>query len=180
MGRRLAYTLRERRAMCNTRYGWRPTNDWGSGRLPCPYAEGDIIQVGADCPAVAAQIDSKWSNDPETGRPTAANGKGYRRLPGGPGLYVAAYCTSIGEGDDWYIRLRSHDLLYCDRLHIIDGGRDGATNFMADTITVDTPDPDGLRTREMMLHAGWTFEKAKAAAGPCACCGCPTNGVHDR
>lgn len=133
------FTVRERRhfAARQTKYGHRPVNDWGSGDLPAPYAEGDLLL-----------LPEGVEND---------------RLYGmGPGYFVVSAAFSIDEGDAWYFRVTNNDERGSDRLHVAWAARssfEDDCNWMADFALVKTADPDGLEQREALLEAGWTWEK---------------------
>jgi hypothetical protein len=139
-------TKREwRRLARGARFGHRPTNEWGSGDLPAPYAEGDLLWLA---------------------QPTVERLYGM----GQPGWYVVVYATSIDEGDAWYFRVTNDPEGCSDRLHVIfstRSGLNGDADWMAPFELVETLDPDGLAERERLLAAGWTFERPAR----CATCG---------
>ena len=134
--------------------GYRPTNNWGDGDLPAPYAEGDVIDV----PEGARALERMQT---------------YGTM--GPGRYKVVYATSIDQGDAWYFRLGKKltgDDPVSDRLHVAyndrteyDWGHD--VNWLDGCTLVRTADPDGLARREQMLADGWTYERSKR---------CPTCG----
>lgn len=128
----------------------RPTNAWGAGDLPAPYAEGDIIDV-------------------------PAGAKALERMHGmPPGRYKVVYATSIDEGDAWYFRLgkwltKGHA---SDRLHVGFAGRSewGPTedvNWLEGCTLIRTNDPEGLALRGRMLADGWTYTPPRK----CKTCG---------
>ncbi len=148
MTARLPYTKRERRAVAHP-YGHRPTNDWGSGNLPAPWAQGDIIDVPEGSPALADGWD--------------------------PGPFVVCYVTSIDEGDGWYVRLWLPADTYrvSDRLHIWHAARSTFgkdRDALAGCTLIDTADPDGLALRERMLADGGK----PTLPARCPTCGAPT------
>lgn len=144
--RRKPFTIRERRRMCQN-FDSRPTNNWGSGDLPAPFCEGDIVRLVGEVPD---------------------EGDGWPRLRGQRGpLFVVSYACSVGEGDDWYFRVEDGTLdgYGSDRLHVFDGGKQ--MNWMEPFELVETRDPEGLRLREQMLAEGWRYEPPPT----CAACG---------
>lgn len=140
MSARKPFTKRERERATQGGLGRRPTNDWDSGDLPAPWAEGDVLHL-ADV----------GDND---------------RLRGmGPGHYVVTYATSIDEGDAWYFRVWNGESEWgSDRLHVVFPERcapkswaSEPCNYMAGFDLVETADPDGLARRERMIAGGWAF-----------------------
>ena len=150
MSARKPFTKRQRDRATQSGFGYRATNDWGSGDLPAPWAEGDVIHLAAD-----AEVP-----EPD-------------RLCGmGPGYFVVTYGPSIGEGDEWYFRVwdgsESHG---SDRLHVAYAGRsdwgEHCCDFMASFTLVETADPEGLAKRERMLAEGWQYDPTPV----CSSCG---------
>lgn len=142
------YTMAERRRMSQHEFGHRPTNDWGSGDLPSPWAAGDVVEV-ADGSVALQRMD---------GRPA--------------GLYVVGTVFSIDEGDAWYVRLDDGDRSWTSgRLHIAFPDRSTWTNpidWTEGVTLVDTGDPDGLADRRRMIDAGWGLV---CSSSPCSRCG---------
>jgi hypothetical protein len=140
-------TRRERRRWAE-HWGNRPVNDWGSGDLPAPWAEGDLAH---------------WSGDPPNDRLRGME----------PGYFVVHYATSIDEGDAWYFRVANgSEYRGSDRLHVVYAARstwDEDIDWMAGFELVDTSDPEGLAKREAMLRDGWTFQPPRT---------CPTCGSY--
>lgn len=129
------FSVKKRRQMSRQYgYGHRPTNDWGSGDLPAPWAEGDLVFLPED-------VD----ND---------------RLRGmGWGFFVVANVFSIDEGDAWYCRVTNNLRWASDRLHIAWSERcswDEDVDWMAGFELVESADPEGLAKRKELLAAGWT------------------------
>ena len=149
--KKLPFTQRQRRKLCcQYGYGHRERNNWNSGDLPAPYAEGDIVY----CTEVNDRIARC---DPKS--PTAVE----------PGYFVVAAGFSIDEGDAWYFRV-SRDGEISDRLPVIYKDRstlDVDANWMSIFTLVETSDPAGLAEREQLLAAGWEFPAPKK---------CPTCG----
>ena len=149
--RRKPFTKRERHRWTQNGLGYRPTNNWGEGDLPAPWAEGDVVEL----------ID-----------PVPDEGDGYPRLRGltGP-FFVVVYATSIDEGDGWYFRVRDGgDGYSSDRLHVVCAERsewDTSVDWMAPFRLVDPADPEGLALREQMIADGWTY----TAPRRCESCG---------
>jgi len=119
--------------------GWRPTNSWGDGNLPAPFAVGDVIDVPDDNPGVLA-------------------GRFYH---GGRWRITAAF--SISEGDDWYFRaspMRENKTTdwatISDRLHVLPD-----QNYLSDVTLVSTYDEEGLKLREEILKE-WSLSKQQA------------------
>ena len=116
----------------------RPTNNWGDGDLPAPYAPGDIIHV-------------------------PAGAKALQRMHGiGPGDWPVESVWSIDEGDAWYVRLTGRvgrRKQTSDRLHVAYAGRSSmpAVDWLEGCTLVITSDIEGLARRERMLAAGWTM-----------------------
>ena len=142
MSARKAFTQRQRRTLSTQNgygYGHRPRTEWGAGDLPGPYAEGDVLWL----PEEGAHVE---------------------RMRGVSSGYVVACCAfSIGEGDEWYMRVSDGRCVDAsDRLHVIPG-----CDFLADAVLVETSDPDGLALRERMLSDGWTY----TAPAKCPTCG---------
>lgn len=134
------FTKRDRRQLC-TQYGYghRPKNNWGSGDLPGPYAEGDIIEVHEGAKALG-------------------------RLDCGPGFFVVCAAFSIDSGDAWYMRLRSTARDTSDRLHVAYAGRcdwdeEDCVDWLEGCSLIDTADPDGLAKRTALLESGWAYER---------------------
>jgi hypothetical protein len=134
--RRLPFTDRQRRRLARqTGYGHRPVNEWGSGDLPAPYAEGDMLYLPVDAT--------------------------FERLHDmGPGYFVVTCAFSIDDGDAWYFRVSNDVKQYrsSDRLHVAFAERstwDHDCDYMAPFELVDTADPDGLELRERMLKNEW-------------------------
>lgn len=152
MGKRLPFTKAERRAICQD-FGLRPVNDWGSGDLPAPFAQGDLVEL----------VDT-----------TADLGR-LREVPVRR-LYVVAYACSIDEGDAWYFRVGCYvdgeDWgRVSDRLHVAYPERstwEEPVDWMAPFRLVETVDPAGLELREKLLRDGWSFE---AQWSKCPTCG---------
>jgi hypothetical protein len=142
MAKRLPFNKRERHRATQHGLGYRPTNNWGDGDLPAPWAEGDILL-----------LPDGFTND---------------RLRGmGPGYFVVAYATSIDEGDAWYFRVWDcKNDARSDRLHVAYSERCSAAqwpddlNWMASFELVDTADPEGLAERGRLLAAGWALTDA--------------------
>lgn len=124
---RLPFNLRDRKRLSTqSGYGFRPRNNWGSGDLPAPFAEGDIVERVSDV------ADDRL------------------RDQAGP-FFVVSCAFSIDEGDEWYFRVRDGSTPWgSDRLHVLP-----TADYMAAFSLVDTSDPDGLALREMMLAEGW-------------------------
>jgi hypothetical protein len=117
-------------------FGSRPVNNWGSGDLPAPFAEGDLLW-----------LEDVYDVDRMRGM-------------GEPGHYVVTYATSIDEGDAWYFRVTNDPDNSSDRLHVAYAERsdfDEDHDWMAPFVLVETSDPDGLALRERMLADGWTY-----------------------
>lgn len=138
------FTKRARKRM-STQYGFghRPTNNWGEGDLPAPFAEGDLLR-----------LDEAFPPDPESG---------YNRLVtrgmGEPGFYVVCCVFSIDKGDAWYCRVTQGEQ-GSDRLHVAFAERcswDEDVNWMFPFTLVDSADPEGLAERERLLAAGWSY-----------------------
>lgn len=145
MGKRKPFTLRERRAMCQS-FGHRPRNNWGSGDLPAAWCEGDLVELVGEVPKDRG---------------------GYDRLRGMSGpLFVVTYATSIGEGDEWYYRVSdaADRRVGSDRLHVIPSEE---IDFTAPFRLVETVDPEGLAEREERIAAGWSYVPPER----CAACG---------
>jgi len=125
------FTKRLRHDLTQNGSGHRPTNNWGEGTLPAPWAEGDIVRVDAGAKAL-------------------------ERMNGmGPGVYVISYATSIHEGDAWYFRVTDGGR-GSDRLHVwTDAWVEEPEDWMAGVTLVETDDPDGLAKRVRMLNEGW-------------------------
>lgn len=133
--RRKPFTQRERKKWSQD-YGHRYVNNWGSGDLPAPFCAGDIVEL----------IEPMPDDD-----------DGDNRLRGQKGpLFVVTYGPSVGEGDDWYFRVRDGSREGgSDRLHVFEGG--AGINYMAPFRLVETVDPEGLAERERLLAAGWSY-----------------------
>lgn len=123
----------------------RPRSEWGSGDLPAPYAEGDVIDV------------------PEGARCLQPDDDGEARVRTGPGRYVVTFATSIGGGDEWYFRIdperpKRRQRRSSDRLHVVYADRSDAAadiNYLEGTRLVRTVDPEGLSRRQLLLAANW-------------------------
>lgn len=145
------FNKRERRRLCyQAGFGFRERNDWNSGDLPAPYAEGDLLWL--------------------------PQGKEHARLHGlGWGYFVVCAGFSIDEGDAWYFRVSNGSDRNSDRLHVAFAERctwDESVNWMIEFELIDTADPEGLALRKQMLSAGWE--------GPPPVRKCPTCGAIDR
>lgn len=127
----------------NNGEGHRSVCDWGSGDLPAPYAEGDLIDV------------------PE-------GAKALERMHGmGPGRYVVTYCASIDEGDAWFARItparrmgKGEQREWSDRLHVAWASRSTWAedhDWLAGCTLMQTADLEGLELRKQMLAEGWTM-----------------------
>lgn len=127
----------------NNGEGHRSVCDWGSGDLPAPYAEGDLIDV------------------PE-------GAKALERMHGmGPGRYLVTYCASIDEGDAWFVRItparrmrKGEQREWSDRLHLAWAPRSTWTedhDWLAGCTLVETVDPAGLARRAKLIVAGWSM-----------------------
>lgn len=134
-----AFTKRERTRLTQHRFAHRPTNNWGDGDLPAPWAAGDIVQLfDSDAP----RLETKQ-----------------------PGFYVVCTAFSIDEGDGWYFRICGRDDLggmnwedrCSNRLHVFYGYEEGNIDYMAPFKLIETGDPDGLARRARMLAEGWTL-----------------------
>lgn len=141
MGRRVLTTRRDRaRRMYQSGYGTRPYSNCGVGDIRAPYAEGDVVNIPAGAPAFThGRIPHGWSPNPGQCK---------------PGLYRVVSVFSIGEGDDWYLRVcpiidgETVDNV-SDRIHIIPGDCDWSEGWEL----VETADPDGLAERHTALTA---------------------------
>ncbi len=136
-GKRRPFTKHERHRWAQNGIGHRAVNNWGSGDLPAPFAEGDVVRWdGTPCERLRGQV--------------------------GP-LFVVTYCCSIDDGDAWYARVYDGTGEFgSDRLHIAWADRsthDEDCNYMASFTLVESADPEGLALREQMLADGWTFQK---------------------
>lgn len=143
MAKRKPFTKRERSYRLNSRFGYRSTNEWGSGDLPAPYAEGDVLLLTPE--AHAAMSDEQRS-----------------RLRGqGPGYFIVTYAPSIDEGDVWYVRVWNGEAhTGSDRMHMAFTERsvwDHPCNYMEGFELVETADPEGLAERERLIAEGWEF-----------------------
>ncbi len=104
------------------RFGFRARSDWGDGDELSELAEGDIVHVPADCPAVTeGRLPHGWSHDPDAWS-----------LPGN----CRVVCVfSIGEDAAWYYRVAPmHGRVtvwseHSDRLHVIPGQCDFTEGF---------------------------------------------------
>lgn len=125
------FSVRQRRQMSKQYgYGHRPTNNWGSGDLPAPWAEGDLVYL-------------------------AERGENDRLYDMGPGYFVVTCAFSVDEGDGWYFRVwNGLSRRRSDRLHVFAGDVD----YMARFELVQSSDPEGLAKRKAMLEAGWQPE----------------------
>ena len=138
--KRKPFTKRERDRMTqNVGIGYRPKNGWGSGDLPAPFAEGDVVRLV---------------------------GGRHERLDDMTGpFFVVVYATSIDEGDAWYFRVSDDpdpDGRCSGRLHVAFADRagqgwDGDVDWMSCFELVETADPDGLLERSKLLVEGWSF-----------------------
>lgn len=141
------FTKKFMKRTCQT-FGNRPTNNWGSGDLPAPWCEGDVIELVGERPE--------------------------RRLLDLTGtMFVVSYATSIDEGDAWYFRVANESSdRGSDRLHVAYSERstwDEDCDYMAAFRLVQTVDPEGLALRQRMLADGWeTLLHVR----------CPTCGTH--
>lgn len=136
-----------RRGLQHERFGARPVNEWGSGDLPAPYAEGDLLLIPADCPGITDG-----------------------RISTGPGLYVIYCVFSVDDGDAWYMRAtRPENDRGSDRLHVAWADRScwaEDCDYLAGAVLLDTADADGLAKRNRMLANGWMPRRR-----PCPACG---------
>jgi len=130
-------TVKQRRKMCRQAgYGHREVSNWGSGDLPAPFAEGDLLWLPDGLPAPRM------------------------RGMGAPGWYVVAAGFSIDEGDAWYFRVTNDRDNCSDRLHVAYADRsdfDEDLDWMTPFELVDTADPEGLAERERLLADGWSY-----------------------
>jgi hypothetical protein len=132
---RKPFTLKQRRRIAQD-FDYRPVNNWGSGDLPAPWCQGDVVRL----PEIKHNERMEWL----TGE-----------------FFVVAYVCSIDEGDAWYCRLGDGDWV-SDRLHIAYADRASETwekdiDWMAGVELVETRDPEGLALREQMLADGWSY-----------------------
>ena len=134
-------TMRERRTQ-SSNFGHRPTNAWGEGDLPAPWAEGDVIRLPADPTPDQATRFSIYGAPWEAG-----------------GIAIVSYAASIDDGDAWYFRIEvPGDYVRSDRLHVAWASRstfDADMDFLAGATLVDTADPAGLAVRCRLLADGW-------------------------
>lgn len=146
------FTKRERQRLVQYKVGHRMTNAWGSGDLPAPFAEGDVVLLTAEALSAAPiEFRERMSG---YGDPYDVE----------PGHYVVTYGPSVDEGDGWYFRVENGtDRGRSGRLHVAYDGRvaggwiDPLPDFMAPFELVETADPEGLAKRERMLAAGWSL-----------------------
>jgi hypothetical protein len=125
----VSFTQRERKRLCRQNgYGYRPRSGWGSGDLPAPWAEGDLVKRISDA------ADDRLGN---------INTMTYDE-------FVVAAVFSIDDGDEWYCRVAAANGEVSDRLHVISD----STDYMAAFELIDTADPKGLALREKMLADG--------------------------
>jgi hypothetical protein len=127
-------------------YGRRPTNNWGHGNLPAPFAIGDLVEMTAN-----------------------ANTSRMRGMTE-PGLYVVLSAWSIDEGDAWYFRVTNDKLNASDRHHVAHAERstwDKPVDWMAGFRLIETADPDGLAKREALIAAGWSMPDCGSHERPC-------------
>ena len=154
MSERKPFTMRERRAACDA-FGSRERNNWNSGDLPAPYADGDVLYL---------------PHKPEHSRLE-------RDGMGEPGHYMVVSGYSVDEGDAWYFRVSDGVKVgdgwrrCSDRLHVVgpggaDKGWDLPCDYMADFELVETSDPEGLAERQRLLAEGWRYE-APPRCGEC-------------
>lgn len=134
----------------NCEFGHRPVNNWGSGNLPAPYAEGDTLWLPL------------WHENSE-------------RLEGlGHGKFTVTTVLSVDEGDAWYCRVDNEEGVGSGRLHVSFPERcvtfPEKMNFMDVFDRLETADPDGLALREQMLTQDW---KPLVGRGKCPHCGGP-------
>lgn len=132
--RKLTNQRDKRRGMYQWGYGERPTSNWGDGDLLSPYAEGDVVDVAEDSPAFYdRRIPHAWSKHPEE--------------CSRPGRYRVVCVFSIGEGDEWYLRvcpivdgetIRDN---VSDRIHMIPG----VCNYAEGWTLVESADPENVR-----------------------------------
>lgn len=150
MSAKKPYTLRQRRsrAFVQQGFGFRPTNAWGEGDLPAPWAEGDLVEL--------VEHNERTDDWPL-------------------GFYVVSTAFSVDEGDGWYFRITDgrHD---SGRLHVAyvercesNWNSDSDIDWMSGLRLVETADPEGLALRERMLAEGW---------GPKLRPTCPTCGSY--
>ena len=153
MTARKPFTKRERARASQHPLGMRPTNRWGDGDLPAPWAAGDVVEL-TDCP------------------PT--------RLADmmGP-FFVVTTAFSIDDGDAWYFRVTDStaDDRSSDRLHVACAERCSRywtedVDYMSCFTLVETADPDGLALRAQRLRDGWSLPPERV----CTHCGRPFEG----
>lgn len=130
------FTVTQRKRLCyQYGYGHRERNDWNSGDLPAPFAEGDLVYADA--------LD------------------GAERVKGmTPGYFVVCAGFSIDEGDAWYFRVCQTKHNSSDRLHVAYSARCTWTDdfdYMAPFTLIETSDGEGLVERQRLLAAGWAF-----------------------
>lgn len=108
----------------------RDRSRWGDGDLLAPWAEGDVVNIPADSPAFAdGRIPHSWSKHPELSP---------------PGRYKVVGVYSIGEGDEWQIRvcpMQGRKVLWeesSDRIHMIPG----VCNYTEGWTLLKSSDPD--------------------------------------
>jgi len=150
VSRRKPFTLAERRAASHYVLGRRPTNDWGDGDLPAPWAEGDVVRL---------RDDARLSREFLSRLDMSVRGRQWWSSPRNRGYFVVSCAWSIDEGDAWYFRVRDGEgERASDRLHVAYRERctwKKSIDFMAPFDLVETADPEGLAVRERMLAAGW-------------------------
>lgn len=127
----------------------RPTNNWGLGDLPAPYAIGDVLRL----------------HNPQPGAL--------------PGYYVVVAADSVDEGDAWRFYLSAADpesgkpSRMASRFKVYECYADRSdwheAHDLASFDLIETADPEGLDKRNAMLDDGWTFEPTR----PCPTCGRP-------
>lgn len=156
MSHRKPFTKRQRKRIPQHGFGHRPTNNWGEGDLPAPFAAGDVVRQ------VAEVADGRL--------------RGVRPVEIGDGerYFLVVTVFSVDEGDGWYFRVFGDHPDDCssDRLHVFysdRGKQPGDTDYMAAFELVDTADPEGLALRQQMLADGWTHQRDPV---------CPTCGHH--
>jgi hypothetical protein len=143
---RIPFTREERARRCQFGFGQRPTNGWGSGDLPAPWAEGDLVRlVGEVGDDRLRCIEGRWF--------------------AGAQYYVVDSAFSVDEGDGWYFRVsgNSPDARSSDRLHVFYEERaeySEDVNYMAAFELAETADPEGLLRRQQLLLNGWTYTRS--------------------
>lgn len=123
-----------KRARTQGGFGYRATSNWGSGNILSPWAVGDIVNIPTGAKAFQGRIPHTWSDYPERSQ---------------PGRYLVVTVFSIGEEDEWYVRvipfvensMRVWRDEVSDRYHIVPGN-----NFTSDWELILSSDPDNIRT----------------------------------